>query len=122
MEKYYAELNISLSTVRMGKDICVSVFGGDKPHIGAVSVAEPYPSLSNDGSTSSSLSRINFAGHKDYLVADRMAEKLASALNCKVSVACGIHYDSVSPGLFEAVFSLADRMVSDIISAAGGGR
>ena len=52
-----------------GGDICLNIGGGTLPHIGAVAVAEPRPSLRMDGSNSASCSVLCILGHKDDVLA-----------------------------------------------------
>jgi hypothetical protein len=37
--------NLSASVRLIGEDVLVAIWGGEKPHIGAVAVAQPRPSL-----------------------------------------------------------------------------
>ena len=37
--------DLSASVRLIGDDILVAIWGGDKPHIGAVTMAQPHPSL-----------------------------------------------------------------------------
>lgn len=114
---YYEQLRVGLHVEKMGEDLCATVSGGDKPHIGSIAIAEPRQSLLGNGSRSSTVSTYNFVGHKDGEVANAMAHELAARLNCKVVVVCGLHYDKVSEKLFEQVNQLTVKMVEDIIAA-----
>lgn len=90
----------------------VSVFGGDLPHIGAVSIA------SADGVCST----VQFPGHRDGTVSERWARTLAHAGYCPAVVEAGIHYDQLSPQGIAGVLSLTDKMLDhalDRLSAKG---
>jgi len=50
--------NLSASARLIGDDVLVAIWGGEKPHIGAVAVAQPRPSLRDPQVTSSSASVI----------------------------------------------------------------
>jgi len=80
----------------IGRDILVAIFGGEKPHIGAVAAANPRPSLRNPATTSATASVICFIGHKEDDIAKYASEKIAAALNTQVVVTAGIHWDHIS--------------------------
>ena len=114
MDRYYKELRIHVHSEEMGKGLCVTICGGDRAHIGSVAIAEPRPSLTGDGSISATVSTYNCIGHKDGEVADAIAQALASRLNRRTVVVCGIHYDVVSPELFEALRALTDQITDEL--------
>ena len=80
----------------IGGDILVAIWGGEKPHIGAVAAAEPRPSLNDHDVMSATASVICYLGHKDDDLAKTAAETLAAAFNTKVVVTAGIHWDGLS--------------------------
>ncbi len=114
MERYYPELRVRLRTERMGDDLCVTVCGGDRPHIGSVAVAEPRESL-RGGGRSATVSTINYPGHKDDAVANAVAHAAAARLGCRTVVLCGLHYDGADEALFTAVRDLTERMIEDVV-------
>jgi len=81
---------------RIGMDFVVAIWGGDRPHIGAVSVAQPRPSLKDPDVTSASASVICILGHKEDELAKAVSEILSSSLNAVVTVIAGIHWDNIS--------------------------
>jgi hypothetical protein len=80
----------------IGEDILVCVWGGTKPHIGSVAVAQDRPSLKDPRRTSATSSVINFPGHKDDIVSRMFAERISSAMNSCCIVTAGIHVDNAS--------------------------
>ncbi len=120
MEKTYEALRIRLSAQAMGADLCVTVCGGDKAHIGSVAIAEPRPSMEWDGEYSATVSTYNFAGHKDDAVAGKMAHLIAAALRKRVVVLCGIHYDAPAPALLRETEAFSEKMANDVIAEFGG--
>lgn len=64
----------------------VGLYGGDKPHIGAVGVADP----------AGKITVTQFEGHKEGGLCQHWCEKLFKAVNCPVVVSAGIHYDNAS--------------------------
>jgi hypothetical protein len=80
----------------IGDDILVAIWGGEKPHIGAVAAAQPRPSLKDPNVLSASASVICYLGHKEDRLAKEAAETLAAAFNTDVVVTAGIHWDDLS--------------------------
>ena len=62
------------------------LYGGDKPHIGAVGIAAP------DGN----ITVTQFEGHKEGVLCQQWCEGLFKAVNCPVAVSAGVHYDNAS--------------------------
>lgn len=85
--------NIEADVEFIGDDLLVAIHGGEKPHIGAVAAAQPRPSLKNPGRTSATASIICFVGHKEGDLVKTASERLAAALNTRVVVTAGIHWD-----------------------------
>lgn len=90
--KYRAEAR----GIFIGNDLMVAIYGGTTPHIGAVAIAIPRPSLRDPNSTSATSSVFTLTGHKDDVIARREAEELASCLNCVVVVVAGFHIDQAT--------------------------
>ncbi len=81
---------------RIGPDLLVAIWGGEKPHIGAVAAAQPRPSLKDPAVTSATASVICFVGHKEDDLAKRAAEALAAAIEGRTVVTAGVHWDNLS--------------------------
>ena len=99
----------------IGSDLLVAIWGGDKPHIGAVAVAQPRPSLKDPAVTSSSASVICLVGHKEDELAKAAAEILAAALKTQVVVTAGIHWDNLSPEAIQRVVHNSESLVDMIL-------
>lgn len=110
-------LCLTLTAQRLGQDLCVCLTGGERPHIGAVAVAQPRPSLRNAAENSASCSVITLVGHKDDEPARDMALYLASHLNVAVSVACGIHVDDITPAELHSAATLARDLSERCVEA-----
>lgn len=80
----------------IGTDLLVAISGGEKPHIGAVAVAQPRPSLRNPNVTSATASVICCMGHKEDELAKAASEKLSATFNRRVVVTAGIHWDNLA--------------------------
>jgi len=85
---------VNLRAVVSGQDVVVVVSGGEQPHVGAVAIAIPRKSLSDENKTSSTSSVFTLVGHKDDEVAKRISEKISKSLNRVVVVAAGLHIEN----------------------------
>ena len=84
---------VEANGILVGNDLIVAIYGGVAPHIGAVAIAIPRPSITNPHVTSVTSSVFTLIGHKDDIIAKREAEMLATSLNCVVVVIAGIHIE-----------------------------
>jgi hypothetical protein len=104
----------------IGRDFLVAIWGGDKPHIGAIAVAQPRPSLKDPALTSATASVICLLGHKEDRLAKATAETLAAHLNTVVTVTAGIHWDNLSESVIQKIIGhsqiLVDRILKKIAS------
>jgi len=80
----------------VGQDLVVAIWGGDRPHIGAVAIAQPRPSLKDPQVTSSTASVFCLLGHKEDELVKAVAEILAASLDTTVVVTAGIHWDDIT--------------------------
>lgn len=99
----------------IGEDLCVIISGGDKPHIGCVTLSVPRPSLSTSGGTSATTSVLNLMGHKDDEAAKYVSHLLSSKLNKNVVVTCGIHVDNITCEEIEITLDLIKRLTDTLI-------
>lgn len=82
------------------------VYGGTRPHIGAVSIAGP------DGD----IATTQFPTHRDGAVSARWAEALAAAGLRPAVVLAGIHYDGLSPEGIRQVLDASDRLLREVLA------
>ena len=107
--------NLSASVRLIGEDVLVAIWGGEKPHIGAVAVAQPRPSLEDPELTSSSASVICLVGHKEDELAKAAAEILAAALKTQVVVTAGIHWDNLASKAIQRIVRNSEILVDKIL-------
>lgn len=91
-EKY----KITLVAVATMDGLIVSLVGGEKPHIGAVAISIPRPSLKNSSKFSVTTSIFTIPAHKDDELAKPVAERLAKEFTQTVVVIAGVHIDRAS--------------------------
>lgn len=95
---------ITALVTQLENGINASVFGGQLPHVGAVSIASPGECQTTE-----------FPGHRDSAVSRRWAESLCEKFSCPVVVSVGIHYDNLSREGIEAVLQLSEEMLNSVI-------
>ncbi len=102
-------------TQRMGQDLLVSIWGGTRPHIGAVGMAIPRPSLRDPKKWSATSSNFTFIGHKEDAIVKKISEKLATELRRNVVVVAGIHWDGITAKEIEIIEDLTQKMSDHIL-------
>ena len=95
-------LTVHLRAERIGADCSVAIFGGDRPHIGAIALAAP------DGHCQA----ICLPGHREGGIAERFAANLANRLGASVCVSCGIHLDAITQPEIESVTIVLEKFFS----------
>ena len=101
--------------VKCGSDINVIIGGGEKYHIGAVSVAVPRLEYKNGNKRTASTSVICVQGHREDELTYKAAKYLATALECTVTVTMGVHIDDISKCEFSEILNNVDRLLDKII-------
>lgn len=86
-----------------GGDLNVTICGGEREHIGAVSLAVYEPERD-----SATVSTVTVFTHRDDHIAARAAKRLSCALRCTVCVSAGIHIDAPEPGELETLVQNCD--------------
>ncbi len=109
------EYDLSASVRQIGRDLLVAIWGGEKPHIGAVAMAQPRPSLKDPEVTSSTASVFAYVGHKEEDLAKAAAEILSATLETNVVVSAGIHWDNLSPEGIQRVIENSNILVEMIL-------
>ena len=99
----------------IGKDLLVAIWGGERPHIGAVAVAQPRPSLRDPDVTSASTSVFCFVGHKEDELAKAAAEILSATLDTAVVVTAGIHWDNLEEKAILKIIKNSEILVDMIL-------
>jgi gallate decarboxylase subunit D len=99
----------------MGQDLLVSIWGGSRPHIGALAAAVPRPSLKDPKKWSATSSNYTFVGHKEDVLVRNVSEKLASGLKRNVVVVAGIHWDHVTAKEIQTIEDLTLKLSDRIL-------
>ena len=106
---------VQATALLIGGDLVVMVYGGDKPHVGAVAVSIPRPSLDDPGVISATTSVYALVGHKEDELAKKMANKLASFFNRKVVLTAGIHVDNITAEGIRAIENNCIKVMEQLL-------
>ena len=107
-------VTVKLNAAFVGKDLLVWLTGG-QAHIGAVALAVPRPSLRDDDKVSADATVMTVGGHKEDLLARKIALALATKLNVQVCVSAGLHWDSATPTRIETAKELSGRLTKTLL-------
>ncbi len=99
----------------IGRDLLVSIWGGTKPHIGAVGVATPRPGLKDPEKWSATSSNFTFMGHKEDVLVKKISEILASRLKRNIVVTAGIHWDDLRSKEIRIIEKMALKTAEQIL-------
>ncbi len=107
--------DLTASVRWIGPDLLIAIWGGEKPHIGAVAVSQPRPSLKDPEVTSATTSVICYVGHKEDELVKAASEVLAATLNTRVVVTAGIHWDNLDPQGIRRIIQNSEVLVDMIL-------
>lgn len=82
---------VHATALACGNDMTVVFTGGERPHVGAASLAVYEPERD-----SATVSTITCFGHRDDELSRHAAKRIATALKCTACVSLGVHVDSAS--------------------------
>jgi len=104
--------DLEASAKWIGKDLLVAIWGGERPHIGAVALAQPRPSLKDPDRPSSTASVFCVVGHKEDAVVKKASEFLSAALNTRVVATAGIHWENLDEEGIRRIVQHLDSLVT----------
>lgn len=110
LEAGKGRLRLRLVCLRLGEDLCVTLSGGDREHVGAVALARP-------GAGPEALA---VPGHREEDLAKRLAARLSARTGCAVCMACGIHLDRITPMEIQDALDLAARLTEELAGRLEG--
>ncbi len=106
---------LEVAVENSGDGLVVTVFGGDRPHVGTVILAQPRPSLSRPGERSATSTCLPLLGHQEEALARPVAETLARELGVPVVVVAGVHLERPSPAELGAVVKLGPEIAAGVL-------
>lgn len=89
--------------ISVQNDYLITVTGGDKPHIGALSFGNNYEE-----------NNIALKGHKELTFTRKMFLKLKNLCNGNILIAGGIHIDNISAEQIRQVLEICDVLTEKI--------
>ncbi len=101
----------------IGTDVAIILWGGSVPHIGAVAMATPRPSLRDKSVMSATSSVLTSPGHLEDEIVKRVSERVAAALNSTVVVSAGMHWDGMSVEDIDTVRLICAELTGRFIAA-----
>jgi gallate decarboxylase subunit D len=114
------EFRVMARVLALGPDCLVTVWGGTRPHVGAVGMAQFRPSLKDPQEPAATSSVFTFAGHKEDMLAKSMSEELATRLQRNTVVVAGMHWDGLTDSDIDIVNALCRRLVDGIVRGLAG--
>lgn len=97
---------VNCTVTPLDDGIHVLLTGGDKGHIGAVSVCDPDQAPET----------MTFPGHKEQYITEPWAKTIANAAHQRCCVVCGIHYDGASPDEIQHIMKETDQLLRHILT------
>lgn len=97
-------IHIFLGKTNWGIDVLIT--GGDRAHIGAVSVVDDQRHLYTQV----------FEGHKDDFISEEWAKTLHERYRVPVVVSVGIHYDGIDPAGIKTIVRTMQEQLDDIMT------
>lgn len=108
-KKYSFELFGSPIFIRIhdtGSGINALICGGERPHIGAVSVKLPGEEVITH----------EFPSHREGIVSEKWSEVLCDHFCQCAVVSCGIHYDNITRDQISSILLELDKLLEEIVS------
>lgn len=88
--------------------ISLTIFGGERPHIGSIVLATPV-------ATGVTISVINVTGHRDEVVAREAATRIAEKLDKITAVTAGIHIEDAGKTEIDQLVTNTERLVGKLL-------
>ena len=87
---------VKLVVIKSGEDLTVIISGGEKPHIGAMAISIPRPSLKDSNKVSTSTSVFTLIGHKEDELSKQIAENITKITKKITVVIVGLHIENAT--------------------------
>ena len=99
----------------IGPDILVAVWGGNRPHIGAIGMAQARQSLRDEEKTAATGSVFTLLGHKEDLIVKPLSEEITRRFGRNSVVVAGIHWDNLTDDEIRTAEKLCQRLSVKIL-------
>ena len=105
---------VKLTALFSGKELTVIISGGEKPHIGAIAVSIPRPSLEDSNKVSASTSVFTLVGHKEDELSKQIAENITKLTEKVTVMIMGLHIDKATPQDIKSLSQNAQKVVDKL--------
>ena len=102
---------IQVTMIEIEDDMLVVIIGGDRPHVGAVTVAQGFEKSNSRGTVTS----ISVPGHKEKALIEKPAKILAQETGGTVAVVGGVHYENIGKKGINLICELGIRAAERIL-------
>lgn len=106
--------DLTAAVMKIGEDFVVVIWGGERPHIGAVALAQSRQSLKDPQTKSATASVLSILGHKEDAVVKSVSERLAAVADRPVVVTAGIHWDNLQQSDLNQILKNVEILVQMI--------
>ena len=105
---------VKLVAIKSGEDLTVIISGGEKPHIGAMAVSIPRPSLEDLNKMSASTSVFTLTGHKEDELSKQIAENITEVTKKVTVTIVGLHIDKATAQDIESLAQNTQKVVNKL--------
>ena len=99
----------------IGPDILVAMWGGNRPHIGAIGMAQTRQSLRDEEQRAATSSVFTLLGHKEDLIVKPLSEEITRRFGRNSVVVAGIHWDNLTDDEIRTAEKLCQRLSVKIL-------
>lgn len=99
----------------IGPDILAAVWGGNRPHIGAISLAQARQSLRDEKKSAATSSVFTLLGHKEDLIVKPLSEEITRRFGRNSVVVAGVHWDNLTDDEIQTAENLCKKLTAKII-------
>lgn len=109
---------LTVEVQKIGKDIHLLLYGGEKPHLGCTVLALPRQSLdAGNPHGSSTASVLNVTGHKDETLCRFLAETVAAKKQAVTVCSGGFHMDTITPDQIQKVEEAVQAVAKEVVAS-----
>ena len=98
-------IRLRMVCLHLGKDLCVTLSGGDREHIGAVALSHPGSEVT---------SAIALLGHREEDLAKDIASRISARMDVAACVVCGIHVDGLRPEELKDILEMSLELTEEL--------
>ena len=106
---------VKLTAISSGKELTVIISGGEKPHIGAIAISIPRPSIEDSNKVSASTSVFTLVGHKEDELSKQIAENITKITEKVTVTILGLHIDKATAQDIEYLIQNTQKVVDKLI-------